>query len=217
MGRWRALILSIPLAASLFEASAQSDCQDHVQPLQDGSGYLAAVHSVLLPGASPRAYVMWPAMAFAAEAAVALVEHDGAWHVRLASVKDPIYRYKDLPGGKSALDPNVDQVPEVVERVIAESLARRIVRLWHEVLLRTRFESKLTEVTGGVGYVFFADGLSGEDANLRCGIGKVMNESALELALYARASDPISRWSIQKRVERQLSRIERNEYEIVPR
>ena len=207
-----AALMVVSVTAFEAETRAQSDCQDHVQPLQDDE-YHKALISVLLGNEEPRGYVMWPATLISAETVVSLHLKDGGWRVRFAWVRDPVWRYKK---DSDEMDFHLDQSPEMIERGIPADLASRLVRDWHLVLERTRSESKNTTTTDGVGYVFSADGLSGEDANLRCGIGLLMNRSAVELARYAETSNPISQWSFRVRIRKLLLRIEHDEYDKIP-
>lgn len=192
-----------------------SDCQDHVQPLEDEDGYFGALRRLLLENIDAQVYEIW-APSFLPEAAVMLYEKKDDWYVRVASVRDQVWNLKDSPDGKSVPDFRTHQPVDAIERVFPAELAGRIVLAWRRVLQRTRTQSKATVTTDGVGYVFGAGDLTGFDANLRCGAGDLMLDVAGSLGLYARAANPISRWGLRVRLRNTLTRIERDEYRKTP-
>lgn len=191
-----------------------AECQDHVQPFSDPDGYFSALKTLLIGDGD--AYVIW-ASTFLPEYAVSLHRQGDAWRVRLASAQEPVWNWTTLPGGKTVQAFRTQQSVDLRERDFPADLANDLVRAWRDVLARTRAQPTATTTTDGFGYVFSAGGLVGQDANLRCGIGDEMMRTAVDLARYARASDPLSRWSIRVRLQREVGRIERNEYSTVPK
>jgi hypothetical protein len=226
-GAWRQWLLWSALAiagtyADVADAQACSDagsdcadCQDHVQPFADPDGYFAALKTLLVGVGERDAYVIW-AQTFLPESALSLRRDRDTWHVRLTYVQEQVWHWNDSPGGQSVPAFRTQQAVEAHERELPNDLASDIVRTWRDVLSRTRAQSKATTITDGVGYVFSAGGLVGQDANLRCGMGDEMLIVATDLAKYVQASDPLSRWSIRVRLRHELDRIERNEYAKTP-
>jgi len=192
-----------------------SDCQDHVQPLEDEDGYFTALHGLLLGKIDAQIYEIW-APSFLPEAAVALYVAEGDWYVRVASVRDQVWRTTDTSDGTSVPDFRMDQPVDAIERVFPAELGERIVLAWRRVLQRTRAQPKARVVADGVGYAFGANDLMGFDSNLKCGAGSLMLDIAKDLSLYARARDPISRWGLRVRLGTVLTRIERDEYRRTP-
>jgi len=178
----------------------------------DRTGYYEEVEATLFAGTDPEAYVIWPATTFAAEAAVSIVADGHAYFARFASIEEAIF-YRRL--NAQAQKPTASPPISIAKERLPQDFAKRIVKVWNAVLVRTHPEEKVSNVTDGVGYVFFADGASGEDANLDCGVGDLMNASAVKLADLAQIPDGGKRHAIQKEIEKILTRIESNDYDRV--
>lgn len=189
-----------------------ADCQDHVQPFNDIEGYPTALKKLLIGERDPDAYVIWMPWLFG-ESAVQLRHEADEWRVRYTWVDEPVWNWEKGPDGKDVLAFRTAQPVQVRERSLSGDLAERVVSGWRDVLRRTRAQQKRITVSDGVVYSFYADGLVGQDANVDCGAGGAMLDVAKDLANYAGASDPISRWGLRVRLRGALDRLERNEYE----